>query len=145
MASIHDSSLGYLVDLANSLDHLMATNQLHKKIESAQKLGKIDLQTVELIEKTVVFLCQAHADVPNALNPQVASLCQKSGIEVKTCDELLCSIEQKLIPLLEQAKLLKGKGVKGATFSERISKAVLDQLPLMDSFDQFFLVLARNA
>ncbi len=125
MASIHDSSILYLINLANGLEQpqqQQIDNPLLKKIKTVEDCHKLDLRTVELVEKTLNFIEQAHSENQAVLDEAIGRLCTTNNIKVMTSPELLNSLEGKLTPMLEHVLGLKGKGIEGATLSEELKR-----------------------
>lgn len=111
---IHDSSLRYLVDLANGLETSQDINPLLSKLKTANETGKLDSKTVDLVEKTLILIQQLQQEQQEELTARIQPLTDR------TVAQLLYTFDSKLKPLLHQTLAIKTRDV----FIQRISRAL---------------------
>lgn len=118
---IHDSSLRYLVDLANGLETSVDTNPLLAKLKTANQTGKLDSKTVEMVEKTLLLIQQIQKEREETVAPLIAPLTDKS------IAQLLNTFDTKLRPILHETLAIKTRDV----FTKRMAHAVekMDHYP----------------
>lgn len=121
MSSIHDSSIRFLIELDNDLANHTSETLLIKRVKDAKYL---DVATVELVEKTLDIIALAHKEQGWRMDGLLEQFYRERGETVKSRDELLLSVEEGLIPLLDQVKQLSGTGLKAPTLSGRVQQVI---------------------